>query len=364
MRQLKRLILPLIGLLLLCAEPTFAATYTQVFVVSFGQTYTGQAANVRITIYDNAGVVQMAATNTPSGNAFAESSDAAAAATTGTYISRGTVDTAWLPIHVKYTLVGYSGVAASTTIGSDRAAALADGYTAARGALLSNLDAAISSRSTLTAAQAATAVWQDLLAGGDFGTTASIGKLLSDDVNATIGSRSTYAGTDTSGVTTLLTRIPGTVQPQTGDSYARLGTPSGASVSADIAAAKTSIGTPQQAGSAVVLPAQPAWAFFAGAPTNWLDSTSVAAITTSVFGHVVDGTLTYQQSQELAVAVAADSTRTWNATTHTAVLTWYRRASGGVAVDLTKPVMVKTTVYASDNVQVVSQTVTINAGNL
>lgn len=49
---------------------------------------------------------------------------------------------------------------------------------------------------------------------------------------------STYAGGDTPGTTTLLTRIPGTVQPQTGDSYARLGTPAGASVSADIAAVK------------------------------------------------------------------------------------------------------------------------------
>lgn len=45
---------------------------------------------------------------------------------------------------------------------------------------------------------------------------------------------STYAGGDTSGTTTLLSRIPGTVQPQTGDSYARLGAPSGASIDADI----------------------------------------------------------------------------------------------------------------------------------
>lgn len=37
----------------------------------------------------------------------------------------------------------------------------------------------------------------------------------------------------------LETRIPGTIEPQTGDSYARLGAPTGASVSADIAAVKT-----------------------------------------------------------------------------------------------------------------------------
>lgn len=57
-------------------------------------------------------------------------------------------------------------------------------------------------------------------------------------IDASISSRSTYAGGDTSGTTTLLTRVPGVVQPQTGDSYARLGSPVGASTSADIAAVK------------------------------------------------------------------------------------------------------------------------------
>jgi hypothetical protein len=72
-------------------------------------------------------------------------------------------------------------------------------------------------------------------------TVGSIGKRLADDIDATISSRSTYAGTDTPGTTTLLTRIPGVVQPQTGDSFARLGAPAGASVSADIAAMDASI---------------------------------------------------------------------------------------------------------------------------
>lgn len=40
-----------------------------------------------------------------------------------------------------------------------------------------------------TAAAVATAVWQDLLAGSDFSTAASIGKLLKDDVDATVSSR-------------------------------------------------------------------------------------------------------------------------------------------------------------------------------
>lgn len=44
-----------------------------------------------------------------------------------------------------------------------------------------------------------------------------------DSLDATVSSRSTYAGGDTSGTTILLGRIPGTIQPQTGDSFARLG---------------------------------------------------------------------------------------------------------------------------------------------
>jgi hypothetical protein len=134
-----------------------------------------------------------------------------------------------------------------------------------------------------TAAAVATAVWQDLLAGSDFTTSSSIGKLLKDDIDAAVSSRSTYAGGDTSGTTTLLSRIAsalsitggkvdvndktgfslsaGGVQAiwdalssalttvgsigkrlvdfVTGDSYGRLGAPAGASVSADVAAVKS-----------------------------------------------------------------------------------------------------------------------------
>jgi hypothetical protein len=61
------------------------------------------------------------------------------------------------------------------------------------------------------------------------------------NLNATVGSRSTYSGADTTGTATLLSRIPGTVQPQTGDSYARIGSPAGASVSADIATSNAAI---------------------------------------------------------------------------------------------------------------------------
>lgn len=49
------------------------------------------------------------------------------------------------------------------------------------------------------------AIWDALTSA--LSTANSIGKLLVDNINATISSRSTYAGGDTSGVTTLLSRI-------------------------------------------------------------------------------------------------------------------------------------------------------------
>ena len=48
-------------------------------------------------------------------------------------------------------------------------------------------------------------IWQTLTSG--LTTVGSIGKLLVDNINATIASRSTYAGGDTAGTTTLLSRI-------------------------------------------------------------------------------------------------------------------------------------------------------------
>ncbi|MDB5312645.1 MAG: hypothetical protein JWO38_6847 [Gemmataceae bacterium] len=108
-----------------------------------------------------------------------------------------------------------------------------------------------------TAATVATTIWQDLTAGSDFGTAGSVGALIKANLDTNVGSRSTYAGADTAGTTTLLTRVPGTVQPQTGDSYARLGAPTGATVSADIAAvsAKTTNlpASPAAIGSAMTL---------------------------------------------------------------------------------------------------------------
>lgn len=50
----------------------------------------------------------------------------------------------------------------------------------------------------------------------------ALGDVRLANLDAAVSSRgtSTYAGGDTSGTTTLLSRVPGTVQPQTGDTYA------------------------------------------------------------------------------------------------------------------------------------------------
>ncbi len=58
------------------------------------------------------------------------------------------------------------------------------------------------------------AIWDALTSA--LSTASSIGKLLVDNVNATISSRSTYAGADTSGTTTLLTRIASALTITTG----------------------------------------------------------------------------------------------------------------------------------------------------
>jgi hypothetical protein len=95
---------------------------------------------------------------------------------------------------------------------------------------LARVDATVSSRSTLTAAN----VWEHATR-----SLTTFGTLVSDIwSNAT---RTLTAISDSSGITTLLGRILGTLaagthEPQTGDSFARLGAPAGASIAADIAA--------------------------------------------------------------------------------------------------------------------------------
>ncbi len=98
----------------------------------------------------------------------------------------------------------------------------------------------------------------------DYGDAAGLGL---SRLDAAISTRSTYAGGDTSGVTTLLSRVVGTVasgthNAQSGDTYARLGAPAGASVSADILVLdnlvddlESRLGTPSNLGSGATVAA-------------------------------------------------------------------------------------------------------------
>lgn len=90
---------------------------------------------------------------------------------------------------------------------------------------------------------------------GSVGSVSSYGSLVSDIAIAvwSAGSRTLTAISDSSGITTLLSRIIGTIasgthNAQSGDSFARLGSPSGASVSADIAAISVGSGGLDAAG--------------------------------------------------------------------------------------------------------------------
>ena len=87
--------------------------------------------------------------------------------------------------------------------------------TSTRAGNLDSLDATVSSRlasasytSPPSAASVASAVWAALTSG--LNTANSIGALLVANINASISSRSTYDGSDTSGTTTLLSRLTST----------------------------------------------------------------------------------------------------------------------------------------------------------
>lgn len=84
------------------------------------------------------------------------------------------------------------------------------------------------------------AIWDALTSA--LTTVGSVGKLIVDNINATISSRSSHSAADvwasatrTLTAATNITSTGGTTVPQTGDSFARLGAPIGASISADIA---------------------------------------------------------------------------------------------------------------------------------
>lgn len=88
-----------------------------------------------------------------------------------------------------------------------------------------------------------------------------------------------------------------------------------------------------------------------------IEWTGAAIESVAIGNHIVDGSFTKAQLDAIATAMLFEATRTWTASTHTAVATWYRRLPGSNTEDMTRPVVVKTTVYDSSNSQIVSSSV-------
>lgn len=126
---------------------------------------------------------------------------------------------------------------------------------------------------------------------------------------------------------TLLTRIPGVVQPQTGDSYARLGAPAGGSVSADMLEANTDldelITTIGVAGAG--LSAIPGGGGGGSGQTVFIDSS--VPFQSQLLIHQGDGGITIQEVLKLSNGIPVDLTG------HTVHFTLSPQDGGAAVVD-------------------------------
>jgi hypothetical protein len=188
--------------------------------------------------------------------------------------------------------------------------------------------------STLTGAQAATAVWQDTTA-GDFTAANSVGKSVMNGV--ALGTGLTIARCT---LTDTLTTYTGNT-PQTGDAYARIGAPAGASVSADILTTNTRL-TSARAGYLDNLNV-------GGAVASHAD---VLAINTSSSKHVVLTTVGQYERPESGSTVYTVEARTFSAGDGSAVnadttptLTATGQTSGSLAANLSAATNPATGVY-------------------
>ncbi|RWB66558.1 hypothetical protein [Mesorhizobium sp.] len=175
---------------------------------------------------------------------------------------RGAVGMAAANLDTQLAAIDADVLTRSTYAGTDTAGTttLLSRLTATRAGYLDNLSAgAVATAASITALPQA--VWDALTSA--LTTVGSIGKLLVDNIDAAISSRSTYAGADTAGTTTLLGRLTSTraglldnldaavstrlatsgyTAPDNAGIAAietTLGTPGGASIAADIAAVPT-----------------------------------------------------------------------------------------------------------------------------
>ena len=183
-------------LLLFCALLTLlvapysakASTYTQPYTESFTSAYTGLASSVVIYVFDANGVcrvgpasyVNASGTTVTGPNnepTITESGDASATANTGAYFENLPLDTIWGSLHFKAVITGKTGVVAESSI--------------------SNLPVQSADQQANSAATFQTQGYTNALA-TNLGTTNST---VASNLNATVSSRSTYAGGAVASVT-------------------------------------------------------------------------------------------------------------------------------------------------------------------
>lgn len=162
---------------------------------------------------------------------------------------------------------------------------------AGAGQINQNANGQIDARAVAMAAAAVQAIWDALTSA--LTTASSIGKLLVDNVNATISSRSTYAGGDTSGTTTLLSRIGGAITITSGkvdvNDKTGFALTSGERDSVADALLDRNMGTGTDSGSPSVRTVRQAlrflrnkWAISAGALTVYKEDDSTSSWTATV----------------------------------------------------------------------------------
>jgi len=254
------------------------STFNTLIVVVAGSTNTGLASSILVTIYDNAHNTLVSASNAPGGTAFAES------ATPGTYWAPYAVDTSKLPVFVEPSPLSNGALTyfPMSVIDGGRAAQVADGYTAAlatnSATTNTRVDATISSRSTF--------------AGGAVSSvTGNVGGNVLGSVAGSVGSISGI--TFPSNFGTFAVDGSGNVTLTSGEHTAIADDVLDASLSAH--AASGSVG-----------------AAIAAIPT-------ASAIASAVLAAAVDGTVTLLQAQALQLAIMTGkyTTSTTSGTTTT-----------------------------------------------
>ena len=314
-------IIPILALLALCLP---AHCYTSYKTVSFGAGQTGQT--VTYSVKDNSGT---SVTTGVSGSVLELGGGAYGAAIT--VPDGANYFVVWSETNSGTTYTASDKIEAQATAAIAGAAALATantGITTANTGITSNLTAINANNTAIAALPSASANASAVWGAGARTITGGTITINSDKSGYVLFGTQAFANStastvtptwytppsnsDTPGTTLLLTRIPGTVQPQSGDAFARLGTPAGTSLAADMAALQAS---------------------------TTANGTALAGIPAAVWAYTASDGLTHQQSDAIKTAILARAFFVnWNASTRTQVTAYYK-------ADGVTPMATTTTVY-------------------